>query len=190
MFGLSFWEIGLVMLVALVVLGPKRLPELAKTLGKGLRELRRASTDLRSAIEQPLEEVRRPLQDMRDDLVDTVYRIEEEVQREADDQEAPDAGDAADPESRALDDSVAAGQLPAGADDGRDAEEEARRQRVEEIYAAAAREDAVDDEPGWDGEAETPADEPVAATDGHADAGGGDDDDDDGDDDKSGERRS
>ena len=83
MFGLSFWEITLILAVALLVLGPKRLPQLAKSVGKGLRELRRASTDLRSAIEEPREEVRQPLEEIRNDLVDTVHGFEEEVEREA-----------------------------------------------------------------------------------------------------------
>ena len=83
MFGLSFWEIGLIMMVALLVLGPKRLPGLAKSVGKGLRELRKASTDLRSVIEEPLEEIRQPLEEMRSDLVDTVHRVGEEVEAEA-----------------------------------------------------------------------------------------------------------
>lgn len=51
MFGLSVWEILVVMLVALVIFGPKRLPELGKALGRGLAEFRKASNDLRTAIE-------------------------------------------------------------------------------------------------------------------------------------------
>jgi len=86
MFGLSFWEIGLILLVALLVLGPQKLPAFLKTIGKGLRELRRASSDLRSAIEEPLDEVRKPLQDMRDDLVDAVYSMEEDIESEAGDE--------------------------------------------------------------------------------------------------------
>ncbi len=46
MFGLGPWEIGLIACALLLVLGPKRLPELAKGLGKGLREFRQASTEL------------------------------------------------------------------------------------------------------------------------------------------------
>jgi Tat protein translocase TatB subunit len=42
MFGLSGQELLLIVILALVVLGPKKLPEVAKTLGKGYRDLRKA----------------------------------------------------------------------------------------------------------------------------------------------------
>ncbi|MEX0991981.1 MAG: twin-arginine translocase TatA/TatE family subunit [Actinomycetota bacterium] len=44
-------EILVVLAVALVVVGPKRLPELGKTIGKSLREFRKAQDDLRRSIE-------------------------------------------------------------------------------------------------------------------------------------------
>jgi len=42
MFGLSGQELLVIVVLALVVLGPKKLPEVAKTLGKGYQELRKA----------------------------------------------------------------------------------------------------------------------------------------------------
>lgn len=39
-------ELLVILVVALVVLGPKRLPELARTLGKAVSEFRRQSTDI------------------------------------------------------------------------------------------------------------------------------------------------
>jgi TatA/E family protein of Tat protein translocase len=46
-------ELMLILVVALLVFGPNRLPELARSLGKGLAEFRRASTDLREQIMNP-----------------------------------------------------------------------------------------------------------------------------------------
>jgi Tat protein translocase TatB subunit len=46
MFGIGVPELLVILVVALIVLGPKRLPEVAKTLGKGLAEFRRATSDL------------------------------------------------------------------------------------------------------------------------------------------------
>jgi TatA/E family protein of Tat protein translocase len=46
MFGIGMTELLVIMAIALVVLGPKKLPELARSLGRGLAEFRRASTDL------------------------------------------------------------------------------------------------------------------------------------------------
>ncbi len=83
MFGLSFWEIGMVLIVALIFLGPKRLPGLARTLGGGLRQLRRASADIRKVSEEPRRETREPLREIRDDRYDSVHNIERDIEREA-----------------------------------------------------------------------------------------------------------
>ncbi len=46
MFGIGIPELLVILVVALIVLGPKRLPEVAKALGKALGEFRRATSDL------------------------------------------------------------------------------------------------------------------------------------------------
>lgn len=50
MLGIGFGELTLVALVLIVVLGPERLPVFMKTVGKGIRGLRQASRDIRSAV--------------------------------------------------------------------------------------------------------------------------------------------
>jgi TatA/E family protein of Tat protein translocase len=60
MFGLGMFEIVVILVVALLVFGPDRLPELARTIGKGLAEFRRASSDLRRTVMDAAEEPRRP----------------------------------------------------------------------------------------------------------------------------------
>ena len=47
MFGIGMTELVVIFVIGLIVLGPKKLPELARTLGKTLAEFRRASNDLR-----------------------------------------------------------------------------------------------------------------------------------------------
>jgi TatA/E family protein of Tat protein translocase len=47
MFGIGMTELLVILGVGLLVIGPKKLPELARSLGKGLAEFRRASTDMR-----------------------------------------------------------------------------------------------------------------------------------------------
>jgi sec-independent protein translocase protein TatB len=54
MFGLGFGEIVIIALLALLLLGPDRLPEAAKTLGKTLRDVRRATDDIKGQIETEL----------------------------------------------------------------------------------------------------------------------------------------
>jgi TatA/E family protein of Tat protein translocase len=56
MFGIGPLELTVILVVALLVMGPKKLPELARTLGKGLAEFRRASNDLKRSIDMDLED--------------------------------------------------------------------------------------------------------------------------------------
>ncbi|MCP4244045.1 MAG: twin-arginine translocase TatA/TatE family subunit [Myxococcota bacterium] len=58
MFGIGMTELLLIFALALLVLGPKRLPDLARSLGRGLAEFRRASTDLRREFMDVAEEAR------------------------------------------------------------------------------------------------------------------------------------
>jgi len=58
MFGIGMTELLVIFVIALIVLGPKRLPELARSLGKSLNEFRRASSDLRREFLDVQEEAR------------------------------------------------------------------------------------------------------------------------------------
>ena len=51
MFGLGAAELLIILFIALVVLGPKELPKVARTLGRGIRELQRARDDIKKNIE-------------------------------------------------------------------------------------------------------------------------------------------
>ncbi len=63
MFGIGGLEMLLIGVVALLVFGPKRLPELARSLGKGLAEFRRASSDLRRSMDLDVDPTRQPAPD-------------------------------------------------------------------------------------------------------------------------------
>ena len=52
MFNIGSGELVLIAVVALLVLGPKRLPELARGLGKFLREFRRQTDEVRNVVER------------------------------------------------------------------------------------------------------------------------------------------
>ena len=51
MFGLGTAELLVILFIALVVLGPKEFPKIARTLGRGIRELKRTKDDLKKNIE-------------------------------------------------------------------------------------------------------------------------------------------
>ena len=52
MFGIGFPELLLILVIALVILGPEKLPQIARTLGRGLAEIRRATEEVRAEIEK------------------------------------------------------------------------------------------------------------------------------------------
>ena len=56
---LGFTEILFILLLALLLFGPKRLPELGRHIGRGLAEFRRASNDLRATIEDEVHTLER-----------------------------------------------------------------------------------------------------------------------------------
>jgi TatA/E family protein of Tat protein translocase len=55
MLGIGMQEIIIILVVALIVIGPKKLPELARTLGKGLAEFKKAADDLQETVRMDLE---------------------------------------------------------------------------------------------------------------------------------------
>ena len=63
MFGsLGFQEVLVLFVLALLIFGPRKLPELGRSLGKALNEFRRSSNDLRASLEEEfrLEDKRPP----------------------------------------------------------------------------------------------------------------------------------
>lgn len=65
MFGIGLPELLIIMVIALVILGPSKLPDLAKALGKGMAEFRKATQDIKDSLdmEEDLDEVKKDLAD-------------------------------------------------------------------------------------------------------------------------------
>lgn len=56
MFGIGFQEMLIILVVVLIFFGPKRLPDLAKSLGKGIAEFKKASEEVRKGIDEAVRE--------------------------------------------------------------------------------------------------------------------------------------
>lgn len=82
MFDIGFWELILIAVVALLVVGPERLPELVRESGRWIRAARRFVTDARYQIERELE------LDTRGDFKQNIADLDR-LMRSAPDREPP-----------------------------------------------------------------------------------------------------
>ncbi len=84
MFGAGFEEIGFVLFIAFLLFGPKKLPEIARTLGKGLSELRRARDELKFSLEEELRTLDAERHQLAEDVSKTLdidrYQIEDSAE--------------------------------------------------------------------------------------------------------------
>jgi sec-independent protein translocase protein TatB len=76
MFGMGMPEILLILAIALIVLGPKKLPEIAKSLGRGIAEFKKATQDFKQSIEvdNDFKEAKQTIQELKGDIQETVQK--------------------------------------------------------------------------------------------------------------------
>lgn len=88
MFDLGTQELILIFIVAFLVFGPKKLPELGRTLGKGIRELKAAMRGVKDSLEEAGGDLTEELKEAKSDLEDSIYKsIEPNLKKNQSEQE-------------------------------------------------------------------------------------------------------
>ncbi|MEW6600172.1 MAG: twin-arginine translocase TatA/TatE family subunit [Nitrospirota bacterium] len=88
MFDLGTQELIVIFIVAFLVFGPKKLPELGRTLGKGIRELKNAMRNMKDTIDEEVPDVTEEIKGVKSSLQDSIYKsIEKNFEDKADDQQ-------------------------------------------------------------------------------------------------------
>jgi TatA/E family protein of Tat protein translocase len=74
MFGIGMPEMILILAIALIVIGPKKLPDLAKSLGRAMREFKKATNEFKETmqIDSELADVKKAFNDINDDVKEAV----------------------------------------------------------------------------------------------------------------------
>ncbi len=74
MFDLGTQELIVIFIVAFLVFGPKKLPELGRTLGKGIRELKTAMRGIKDSFEEAVPDVTEEIKGVKSDLEKSIYK--------------------------------------------------------------------------------------------------------------------
>ncbi len=81
LFGVSMGEIVLVFLVVLLLFGANKIPDFARTLGKGMNEFRKAAEDIKREFRENTEDLKEDIEDARKSLVEEGHLMKEDLKR-------------------------------------------------------------------------------------------------------------
>ncbi|MBI4753131.1 twin-arginine translocase subunit TatB [Candidatus Desantisbacteria bacterium] len=57
MFGIGTQELIVILIIALIVVGPRKLPEIGRALGRGLREIKKATDEIKNQVSIEIENI-------------------------------------------------------------------------------------------------------------------------------------
>jgi sec-independent protein translocase protein TatA len=80
MFNIGPWELALILLVALIVVGPGKLPEVAKSIGKGINEFKKVTSGYKKELQDAMDGVESPVKSYSYEA--PVEKKEEAIQKE------------------------------------------------------------------------------------------------------------
>ena len=94
MFGIGMPEMILILAIALIVIGPKKLPDLAKSLGRAMREFKKATNEFKETmqIDSEMEDVKKAFSGISDDVKEAVD-LKLEPEKKTNDQPQVDPAD-------------------------------------------------------------------------------------------------
>ncbi len=75
MFNIGFSEFLVIGVIALIVIGPKQLPEVARVVGRLLSELKKATQDLSGGILEVTNEVKSSIHDTKQEIINEGHRV-------------------------------------------------------------------------------------------------------------------
>lgn len=76
---ISFQELTVILLFAVIIFGPKKIPEIARGLGQGIRAMKEATEDIKREIMNPVDDIN-PVKDIQDTIEDSKKEVSDTIE--------------------------------------------------------------------------------------------------------------